>query len=1122
MPELEVYTTGGGYFVEDMMQYLAAFSSGSMFNDMLTFGITVGVIFACVRILLTGNYQGLGAWVIVVAVMGALSVGPKARVIVMDSTYPLEIYGAVDDVPYSVALFANLTSSTSYHLTRRMETLLSQPNSLTYQRHGMLFGATLMSQAARWRAVTPSVHNNLVSFMENCMIDGGNIGLLDLDDLARDGDLPALIAANAPGSLAYYDEASDNTVRCSDGWVGLENQLNDEVTRVLQTRATARRDATGVSAGTVDVAALTGTLTDFQNMIGMAGYDATRYLKQSMLILALDDAADRLIANSGNSSAMSLYQSARAEQQTRASYQSTGTAALKWVPLVKVTFEVLYYGVFPIALMLMMTPLALTVVKGYFGGFVWLAAWEPMSAILHTAMLKASSGYYREHTTTLSGGSVEDVLSWANHFGVQAVEQDIGNVAGYLMMSIPFLSTVIFFGATRMAGLATSLLNVGQGAAIETGREAATGSISLGNSAMNNFQANKWNTSQVRDFGRSSTTLSDGAVVTTNADGSQTYSAGTAQSNVGLSGTLGSSVRAEVGERLSEAQREVQTRSSDFANSVSETRSQISDFMRSVTESQTAGTGVSTVFSDDQREEYRQAINEVESFARDHNLSTNVALDALIAGNLSGRLGTPSSVASAQFIADLRAQGKIGASDTEAVREAFSSAYDNSSSSAVSSLISASDRAFADSASSRQDGATNSVRDAYDRAQSAAVRLNDAYEQSSSLERTQGLLSSQDSSFNTRLTDAFINRLSQDGYSQDRISNLVNPKTTAGVNAQRDMVDSYLPQMMRDLGFPSELQGDRPTTANLATSPSITRSEPQYAQSVIDELPRPDHGNFGVVNDYTRSFNEANRGSFDRQLEGSDAVRQSAAAQRDAVQEQADQLVGGAWFDRAAGVVGFGDDHMGPLPPTAPQAGMPSSMAIRQGAVPPDASFGGTTQPSPSGQGPAPFRQTVTPASSLRSNGSVDQNGFYRASNITYQLDGQIRDEPVQPAIMARLSGVLNEMSATTGSQYSMLVTSGGQPTHGVEGVDRTGSHRHDNGQSVDFVLMRDGEIVRPSDDREGYAMMINRAAQDFNGIGHYAWGLHIGHGAPAFWGPDTTSATADPYFRDAYNSGRN
>lgn len=843
MPEYEVYTTGGGFYLYDIFNFLAMFSSGSMFYDMLTIGIVIGVFYIVIKVLMSGSLEGFLPYLITVAVVGGLGVGPKARVIIMDSTHPLEIYGAVDNVPLSVAFVASITSKTSYEITRRMETLLSTPDNLVYQEHGMLFGASLMAQAARWRAVTPSIQANLVNFMENCMVDGTNIGLVNLDELTREGDLAAYIGANAPGALAYYDEVSEATVTCTGGWAALEASLNDEVIRILQVRANARSPRNGNGAGIVETGALTGTLEDFQNMMGMASYDATTYLKQSMLVLALDDAAGRLIANSGNSAAMELYQTARAENQTRSSYQVIGANASKWVPLIKIAFETLYYGAFPLALLLMMTPMAPAVAKGYFGGFVWLAAWEPLSAILHTTLLKSSTGWYREHTTTLSGATSTDVLNWANHFGIQSVEQDVGLVAGYLMMSVPFLSFAIMFGATKMAGLATSMLNVSQGAAIDTGREAATGSMSLGNTSMNNMNANKWNTSSMMDAGRSTRALADGGMATSNADGSNTYSTGSAQSNVGMSAVVGQTVREEVSDRASEATRAVETQSQDFANSVSTTASQLSDFGMSMSNNQTAGWENSTAFTQEDRTNISEAWSDVENFSASHGLSTDVGMKAMLAGEAG--LGVN---AIAKLSASLQANGSLNASSAESFQNAAIAAHNQDYSESLGTLQSYAERAQVGANATEGVTANNSVRSNFDQVQSSAQRLSAAYEQAQSLEHANAYLQSQDMSYNARLTDAVITELGEQGYNEDQISALVNPKTTAGVMRQQEVVDQILPGILSELGL-----GQQNFTAPMA--PNLPQNTPPIEHTPVDPnnntVVRPEGSNLTVMQENT-------------------------------------------------------------------------------------------------------------------------------------------------------------------------------------------------------------------------------------------------------------------------------
>lgn len=144
--------------------------------------------------------------------------------------------------------------------------------------------------------------------------------------------------------------------------------------------------------------------------------------------------------------------------------------------------------------------------------------------------------------------------------------------------------------------------------------------------------------------------------------------------------------------------------------------------------------------------------------------------------------------------------------------------------------------------------------------------------------------------------------------------------------------------------------------------------------------------------------------------------------------------------------------------------------------------------------------------------------------NVIYLFhQGTIRNRPVDPELMQTLSHIVKtKLPAGT----IINVTSGGQDAKG-EGTNRTGSTRHDvdehgHGQAVDLFLSVNGEKVLPGSHPEHYETLILEAARHFPGIGHYSWGVHIGFGTPAFWGPDTTSKTANPTFWNAYLRGRN
>ena len=897
MPTYEIYTVGGGYYLYDILNYLAAFTSSNNFNALVYGALVAGILVAAFQLVVFGSLRQVLTYFLGVILVSALMVGPKARTVVMDSTVPLGIYGIVDNVPWSVAWVSSLTSRTGHALTNYMETLLAPPTSVSYQSTGMLFGSTILSQAARWRAVTPVIHEDLVAFMENCMVDGAHLGLLDVGELGNTGNITGFITNNVPQSLAYYDSTTGQTTTCANGWPDLRQRLAEETTKVLFTKSVIHYpnhndlNVNAASQKTRDA------LNGFQSYLGMASSNATWTIERAILINSLDYAVQRQIATSGNDAAMLAYQTARSEAQTSQSYSVVGISALKWVPLIKIVFESIYLAAFPLAVLMMMTPLIWTVMRGYFGGFIWLAAWDPLSAILHSIVLKASSGYYREAMGSYDNGSINYVMSFANNLGIRAVEQDVGSMAGYLMMSVPFLATVIMFGSGRMAGLATSMLNVSQGAAIEAGREGATGSLSLSNLSMNNQAANKINLSRVYDVGAATTRLGSGAFATTNPDGSRTYSTGTAQSSGGLSARVGQSIREEVADRRDEAIRDVKTSREEWSTALNETAANYADFGRSLSSGTATSSDTSTSQSRRHIEEARRAHNEIESFAKEHGITLDAAYKvALAAGSPKGALASIGGSIDG-----------IG-SDSDTYRKILSAARESGLSETVSSYGEAVTAIRASDTSSQTESETGGDRWSVENIRRHGENYSEAQERATNYSNAYNNVYSKGITYDGQLTDAIISEWRKQGRSDGEIAGLLNPKTTAQVRAQERAVDEVLP------GLISSLRLDKPTITTAEQMDELYRHKPPDEDPRTYKLPstgqahRTQYEGFKATNTKVEGIIEDRRKTLTGEVKGDHETTRkeviegqnfgiipgAAAKAKDTAFEVGDSLVG-AW-----------------------------------------------------------------------------------------------------------------------------------------------------------------------------------------------------------------------------------
>jgi len=357
------------------------------------------------------------------------------------------------------------------------------------------------------------------------------------------------------------------------------------------------------------------------------------------------------------------------------------------------------------------------------------------------------------------------------------------------------------------------------------------------------------------DSGRSTRTMADGGMVTGNADGSTTYSSGSAQSNVGMSAMVGQTVREEVSDRASEATRSVQTQSEDFTNSVSNSASQLSDFGMSFTNGQTSGWENSTSFSEEDRSNIGEAWSEVERFSETHGLSTDVGLKAMLAGQAG--LGVN---AIAKFAANLDAQGSLSGSSVENFQNAVQQSHDQNYSKTLSSLTAYAERAQYGRNGSEGETGSNSVRSNYDEVQQSAERLSASFEQAQSLEHANSYLQSQDMSYNGRLTDAVITELGQQGFNDDEISALVNPKTTAGVKRQQEVVGQILPDILNELGL-GQQNFSAPMAPNLSETPPIEHTSVDPANNPVV---RPEGGDFTLLRDNAFERIDYNRGPDDK------------------------------------------------------------------------------------------------------------------------------------------------------------------------------------------------------------------------------------------------------------------
>ena len=568
----EVFTLGGGTYLVDLLNAVAAITGGGAYVALAQIAGIAGLAWILFRTAFGGSWKDNAKWILLFAAVWGAMIVPKATVRVVDRLDPALAPAVVANVPVGLALFASLTSQVGDGLTRLTEQAFTLPNDLRYQRHGLIFGARLAAKATRLEVTDAVFARNLRNYARQCVFHALLLGHVSADDLRESTDVWSLVTAvGAPSAGAsparMFEFAARGAVSgagattidrrivtCRDGAGLLNAQWNAEIARAAT--VFGRRIFPGARTDALARAELLAALPAAHGFLIGASRAAGEIMRQQMVLNAVHDAGEQWAAEAGNAAALRAYTEARAEAQTVSAYRAIGRQAETWVPLLRIVFECLYVGAFPMAVLLMLTPAGAAIFRSYVTGLIWLQSWGPLYAVLH----RISMGEAAERMSAaalMPGGDIG--ISLVAQAGIRAVASDVAVMSGYLSMSVPFLAAALAYGLSKATVLATSVLAVGQDAASSAAHEGTTGNLSLASTGYDTHRFAALEGRQVRtsmhvDTDRYTGYAPAGAGFTVTGDGTVVADAGSATSRVPAAGVrLSESLAASHESRAAEA-----------------------------------------------------------------------------------------------------------------------------------------------------------------------------------------------------------------------------------------------------------------------------------------------------------------------------------------------------------------------------------------------------------------------------------------------------------------------------------------------------------------------------------------------------------------------------------------
>ncbi|EBG2418929.1 conjugal transfer protein TraG [Salmonella enterica subsp. enterica] len=627
----EVYVIAGGEWLSNNLNAIAAFMSTRTWDSIEKIALTLSVLAVAVMWVQRHNVMDLLGWV-AVFVLISLLVTIRTSVQIIDNSDLVRVY-RVDNVPVGLALPLSLTTRIGHAMVASYEMIFAQPDSVTYSKTGMLFGAGLVTKSTDFLSRNPEITGLFQDYVQNCVM--GDIYLnhkYSLEELMESGDPYTLIFSN-PSPLRGVFDKNNHFLTCKDASVTLKDKLN------LDTKTGGRTWHYYVQqlfGGRPDPNLLFSTmLGDSYSYFYGSSQSASQIIRQNVTINALRDGITSYAARSGDTASLMNLATTSSMEKQRLAHASIGQVAMRTLPMTQTILLGIAIGIFPLlVLAAVFNKLTLSVLKGYVFALMWLQSWPLLYAILNSAM----TFYARQN-------GVPVVLSEMSQ--IQLKYSDLATTAGYISMMIPPLSWAMVKGLG--AGFSGVYSHFASSAISPTASAAAgvvDGNYSYGNMQTENVNGFSWSTNSTTSFGQMTYQTGSGATATQTRDGNMVMDASGAQSRLPVNINATRQIAAAQQEMAREASTQAESALHGFSSSIASAWNTLSQFGTNWGSSDSVTSGADSTMSAQDSMMASRMRSAVESYAKAHNISNEQA---------TRELASRSSRASAGMYGDVHA-----------------------------------------------------------------------------------------------------------------------------------------------------------------------------------------------------------------------------------------------------------------------------------------------------------------------------------------------------------------------------------------------------------------------------------------------------------------------------------
>ncbi|MCE3237353.1 MAG: hypothetical protein K0R24_334 [Gammaproteobacteria bacterium] len=558
---------------------------------------------------------------------------PKATIVVTDRLNgDLPIPNPIKNVPLGLAMVASYTSVIGDTLTRTLESTFTMPEDLRYSKTGMVFASRLMEAAGQFEITDAKFDENMREFAHQCIFYDILLNKYSMDSLTSAPDLWIFISKYASPARAFiYDR---KVVTCSDGATKLTQDWKDVIDKAIGQYGQLLFPHLSKEQAKTQILKFLPTSYFYLTKLSDT---ANNIMQQNLMANAIQRGIVSMGAKLDAAAAIESYAFTRAQEQKRLTMKTLGDMAAHWLPLMKNVFEAIMYGSFIFIVLLSVFPFGGFVVKNYLYTLLWIQLWAPLYAIINLTI-----SYYGalQSTAIAKHGISLKVMS-----SLLQINSDISTLAGYLTLSVPFLSAGLVKGmASTFTQLAQYIGGVTQSSAAMGAGEAVSGNISFGNTNVGNHSAFNMSSNHIDTSGRFSsnmitTQLPGGSMASMMPDGSVVMNTHNSISHLGTSVNLAKAIRATASQQADAAFTHANNQNRTFSEAFNSAMRNVYDLSDTISKSDNSSESWSHSMNGSTANALSTIHNLTERFATSQGITFSDAERALTAAYMEGRVG---------------------------------------------------------------------------------------------------------------------------------------------------------------------------------------------------------------------------------------------------------------------------------------------------------------------------------------------------------------------------------------------------------------------------------------------------------------------------------------------------